>query len=641
MNFTFNRKLVFKLLFALLSLSGIPAFGQLCEGSLGDPVVNINFGTGGGRGPRPSIITTYRFIASGSPNGEGDYAIAQSTTGLNRGWYDIFNHTPGDFGGYMMIVNAAPEPGIFYESAELIELCPNTTYEFGAWLVNLLRNIGIRPNVTFTVLDANGSVLGTRNTNEIPNGNPTWKQYAVRFRTTSGGQVKIRMTNNAPGGAGNDLAIDDITFRACGPEITSNINNTSTLEQNICERDNAIYNLSATVSGTRTLRYQWQLNTGTGWNDVAGETSTTMRATFTNAVAGTYRYRLAVAEPSNFDSPLCRTSSPEMIIYVNKYPEPKAISNSPVCVGNDIILDVEEDLGTYQWLDPAGNIISTSKSHVIKNATFAMSGKYTVVVTSRGCSSSANVEVGLVPPPVPAVENAIVEVCEGSSVGMRATGGTSYTWSPSTGLSATNIPNPLASPAETTTYTVTVSNGSCDRSLQVKVIINKKPVSNAGEDKRIILGKSVMLNGIVAGDKVTYLWSPAEGLDDPRKLNPIATPTVSTTYTLTVVSGLGCVTATDQAFVLVYEKIVVPPSFSPNGDGINDLWNITAIETYAKPRVRIVNRYGAPMYESTDYYNKPWNGKHNGKDVPVGTYYYLIFLEAEETPLSGSVTVIR
>ncbi|RZM11236.1 MAG: gliding motility-associated C-terminal domain-containing protein [Pedobacter sp.] len=163
----------------------------------------------------------------------------------------------------------------------------------------------------------------------------------------------------------------------------------------------------------------------------------------------------------------------------------------------------------------------------------------------------------------------------------------------------------------------------------------------AGEDRKIILGGSTSLNGSAAGDQVSYFWTPSTGLDDPTKLNPIASPLESTTYTLNVVSGLGCITAVDQAFVLVYNELSIPASFSPNGDGTNDVWNITAIDTYLKPKVSIMNRYGELIYESSDYYLHPWNGKHKNVDVPVGVYYYLIVLAPDIKPRSGSLTLLR
>jgi gliding motility-associated-like protein len=270
-----------------------------------------------------------------------------------------------------------------------------------------------------------------------------------------------------------------------------------------------------------------------------------------------------------------------------------------------------------------------------------MAGNYKVTVTSGGCAASSIVEVNVIPPPNAQVENELLEICAGSSIELKASGGIAYTWSPNSGLSSANVANPMAFPLATTTYTVRVSNGSCVRFASVKVLVNKVPIADAGEDKKLILGSGIVLDGKASGDEVSYFWSPATGLDDPTKLNPVASPAQSTTYTLNVVSGKGCATAVDQAFVLVYETLSIPASFSPNGDGRNDVWNITAIDGYVNPKVSIMNRYGELIYETTDYFLKPWNGKFNNTDVPVGVYYYLIKLSPTEKPLSGSLTLIR
>lgn len=618
------------------------ADAQICEGSLGDPVINIDFGRGTDNfGPSLGSATNYNFVTQRSPNGEGDYTIAKTTIGLNGGWYRMFNHTPNDFDGYMMIVNAARAPGIFYESVAPIDLCPNTTYEFAAWVYNLLRTDGIKPNITFYILSMDDQELGRYNTGDLANMDPQWRQYGLQFTTTSQSQVKIRMINNGLGGGGNDIALDDITFRACGPQIISQIENTSNTVENICEQSDASFNLSASVQGGGNMLYQWQQYVGNSWVDIAGENTTSTRVTFTNALPGQYQYRLAVGPAENFNATSCRTTSPVITINVNKYPTPNAISNGEVCLGDAIILDVADATGTYEWKDPAGVVFSTEKSPVISNATYAMAGTYTVKVNNLGCEVSSSVPVTIVAPPVPQVEKSSIEICLGTTATLNASGGTSYSWRPTTGLSATEIPNPVASPQKTTLYTVTISNGACNRTAQVNVIVFNIPKADAGADKVILLGNSTSLVGKAEGDNIDYFWTPETGLDDPRKLNPKASPVISTTYTLHVVSDNGCFTATDQAFVRVYDKVVVPPSFSPNGDGINDVWNIAAIETYEQPKVSILNRYGEVIFESSDYFQHPWNGKQNNKDVPVGVYYYIINLDSRSKPLSGSVTVIR
>jgi len=627
-------------LLILLLFSFAELRAQTCEGSLGDPVVNIDFGRGFDQyGPMLSS-TGYRYVRN-TPE-DSEYTIASSTTGMNQGWYTVFNHTPGESFGYMMIVNADNTAGkVFYESSAPINLCPNTTYEFAAWIVNILRNPdGKRPNITFSILSMSDQVLGVYNTNDIPNANPVWKQYGFTFRTTGAGQVKIKMVNNGPGGNGNDVALDDITFRACGPKIIAGVDNTQDLVKDLCEGTTASIKFNTTVLGTPTLKYQWQRNIGNGWIDVPGETGSSMTENFSGKPLGKYDYRLAVAEPGNFNSPICRTSSPVMTVMINPYPVPQAIANGPVCLGTPIILDVTGATGTYEWTGPDGRLISTEQSPSIPNSTYAMAGTYTVKVNSRGCVASGTVEVTIIPPPVASVANTFLETCEGLPVQLSASGGTYYSWTPSTGLSATDIANPVAKPLVTTVYSVNVYRGNCFSTATVEVKVNKAPKADAGQDRQVLLGDTVTLSGKVSGDGVDFFWTPNADIDNARLLNPVVSPKITTTYTLNVVSSLGCVTATDEVLVTVYQKVTVPNAFSPNGDAVNDTWNITALELFEGADIKVMNRYGELVFQRTGYL-KPWDGKYQNKDLPAGVYYYVIQLQSDMKPISGSVTIIR
>ncbi len=97
---------------------------------------------------------------------------------------------------------------------------------------------------------------------------------------------------------------------------------------------------------------------------------------------------------------------------------------------------------------------------------------------------------------------------------------------------------------------------------------------------------------------------------------------------------------TDDVFIRVFKKVIIPNAFSPNNDGINDTWKIEALETYPESNVSVFNRYGQVVYHSTGY-NKPWDGKLNGIPLPVGTYYYKIDLKNNFSILSGWVLIIR
>ena len=616
-------------------------FSQTCQGSLGDPVVHIDFGRGSNFfGPPLGNNTNYTYIPSGGPS-DGYYTIEKAVSG-GGAWYAMTNHTPNDPDGYLMMVNASYEPGIFYETDVATDLCPNTTYEFAAWVANLLKFPGIKPNLTFMILAMDDRVLKTYSTGDIPeNPEPTWTKYGFLFATSGNvTRVKIRIINNAPGGTGNDLALDDITFRACGPAITAGVNNTSQTEKTICEDENTPISISAQVTGSASLLYLWQRDSGSGWVDLGNETSTQMTIPAQSLPPGTYQYRMVAAEATNFSSPACRTASPTVKVQVNPTPSPLVTDHQKVCIGNAITLELNGTEGTYSWTGP-NNYSSTARSPVIENATLAHSGIYQVTVTSGGCSAVAQINVEVLPPNVAVVDEQSVYICEGASTGLHASGGVTYKWAPSTGLSATDVANPIASPTITTVYSVTVSNGACENTAYVIVNVYKKAVADAGSNRSIIEGQSITLNGKVSGDQIRYFWTPSNYLDDPSKLNPVANPPQDMTYTLNVWSEKGCPGASSDVSIKVYKKLEIPNTITPNGDGINDVWNIAALESYPNAEIKIVNRYGERIFSSGSSDPKNWDGKRKGLNVPVGTYYYMIDLHDGQKVLTGPITVLR
>ncbi|AOM76120.1 gliding motility-associated C-terminal domain-containing protein [Pedobacter steynii] len=617
------------------------AISQICQGSFGDPVVQIDFGRGSSFfGPSLGTNTNYTYMAFGSPP-DGSYTIEKS---VNSGgaWHLLPDHTPNDPDGYLMMVNASYAPGIFYATDVTTDLCPNTTYEFAAWVSNLLKSPGIKPNLTFMVLTMDDQVLSSYSTGDIPESSqPAWKQYGFLFRTTGNvTRVKIKIINNAPGGVGNDLALDDITFRPCGPKITADIDNSGLTEKTICENENTAVSISTQVAGSASLRYLWQRNSGTGWVDLNNETTRQLTIPPQSLPPGKYEYRMMAAEVNNFNSPACRTASPIVTLKVNPAPKPGLTSQQSVCIGNKINLNVDGIADTYLWTGP-GNYRSNLKSPVIENASLAHAGTYQVTMVNSGtCSAVAQINVSVIPPPVAAVDAQSVSICEGASIALKASGGTTYKWTPSVGLSAANIPNPIASPTITTVYNVAVSNGACESTTYVIVNVHKKATTDAGNNRSIIEGQPITLEGKVSGDHITYFWTPSNYLDDPAKLNPVASPPEDITYTLNVWSEKGCPGSSSSVSIKVFKKLNIPNTITPNGDGINDVWNIGALEAYPDAEIKVLNRYGERVYSSTSAH-KTWDGRYKGVNVPVGTYYYLINLHNGQKILTGPITVLR
>lgn len=318
----------------------------LCTGTLGDNVFpEGSFGTISADGQHPTLqstpavnpglvlgnelpagVTTYTYGLSGDfsclfdslcfPD-DGNYVITNTTRGMmnppasSHNWILTEDNGP-EPDGYMMVVNAAPSVGVFYQF-EINGLCPGTVYEFSADVINLVMpdSTGfIPPNIDFIIADSGASLLDLQtapaagNTGNVPQ-DSVWHSYGFTF-FPPGTSVTLALRNNNPGGQnniGNDLAIDNISFRPCGPSVT-------TLNPGVFCAGNTVF-FDATVSGGyNNPQYQWQYSNDGGqtWTDIAGATSEDY--TFTSSAnSDSGYYRLLVAEMGNIQDSLCRITA--------------------------------------------------------------------------------------------------------------------------------------------------------------------------------------------------------------------------------------------------------------------------------------------------------------------------------------------
>lgn len=191
---------------------------------------------------------------------------------------------------------------------------------------------------------------------------------------------------------------------------------------------------------------------------------------------------------------------------------------------------------------------------------------------------------------------------------------------------------------------VTDSNGcKVEYNFFVSDSLNDLTV-DAGDDVVIIQGGSTTL--IAAGNGSAYGWEPSNGLNTSNTQEVNASPIATTTYTAYTYSPEGC-QASDQVVVNVLLPVVIPNTFTPNGDGFNDTWQIIRIGLYPNNEVSIFDRWGQRVYHKKGYSPEgDWDGRYLGTALPVATYYYIIELNAKtDTPelelLKGSVTIIR
>ena len=592
-------------------LTSIVVSAQLCNGSLGDPVVNITFGSGPNPGPPlPAAATNYNYVTNACPV-NGYYTVLNSGIECNYGWHVLPKDHTGNTNGYFMLVDASYEPSDFYVDT-VKGLCANTTYEFAAWMLNM-KNIqqGIRPNITFKIETTTGQVLQSYNSGDVPPESVAmWRQYGFYFTTTVA-DIVLRMTNNAAGGDGNDLALDDITFRPCGPKVSVNIGGALN-SKTICTGDTALITFSSSVIGGYTNpSYQWQKSIDNiSWADIPGATGTTYTIA-PPAVPGNYFFRLAVAEGSNIFLPTCRIASQPFVLTVDPLPVAAAANNGPACEGTSVTLTSNSG-AMYLWTGP-GNYTSNKQSPVITNVSAGNSGKYYVTLTSgKGCIN--NDSTGVLINKSPAADAGDdVNVCEGGSIVLQGSTANvvSVSWSPEKGLSDPYSLTPLASPVTTTLYILTVSNGVCSNADSVLVNVQVPPSANAGPDKTVVGNQSSTLQGQATGSNISFYWAPDLFLFPNGSLTPQVSPPFDIDYVLHAVSNDGCGEASDTVHIKYYKAIYIPGAFSPNNDRLNDTWNIPSLTAFPLAEVKVYNRFGQLVFYGTGN-TKEWDGRFKG-----------------------------
>jgi len=403
------RKSVCAAVFAGLAMffCTLPVHAQ----SLGDPIVSITFGSGpNGYGPAlaaDSGSTTYTYVTR-SPE-DGEYGIFHSTEGLNRNWLITTDHT-GDPNGYMMIVNASYDPGLFY-TRKVNGLCGSTTYQFGAWIRNILKGKGILPNVSFSIETPDGQSLGTFNTGDIVSTN--WIQYAFTFTTPASLQtVVIKMTNNAPGGGGNDIAIDDITFRPYGTPYTAAFDQGFALS--FCSANPQNITVRALTPLDTGYAQRLQRFDNGQWLNHSLPTTSPAISFLTPDTPGVYTYRVIKGDAGNIDYTKCVVSSNTIAIRVSPPPLVKFLAADTICQGDTVVI---RDQTLVQGLVVTGRTWDfgdgTTSTDLNPKHLYTAPGDYiikqTVTTDMAGCGNQGSKTIHVVPAAQPAFDYSMAD----------------------------------------------------------------------------------------------------------------------------------------------------------------------------------------------------------------------------------------
>lgn len=244
-------------------------------------------------------------------------------------------------------------------------------------------------------------------------------------------------------------------------------------------------------------------------------------------------------------------------------------------------------------------------------------------------------------------------ICAGDSVQLRAFSekyslqNPVFTWSPNNAISNINDSIPIVFPTTTTTYNVNIKNGNTcnEQNYPIQITVLPKPTVNALSDQTVPPGTTVLISAN-SPNNVTYHWTPSTNLSCDSCAQTDAIVQNSIIYTVTATDENQCkANATVKLQVISdcdLKYIYIPNSFSPNGDGINDIFKVRSTILQSM-HLEIYNRWGNKVFESDDI-NKGWDGTYKGKIDQVEVYaYYFIgeCIQGEKVTLKGNITFIK
>ena len=413
----------------------------------------------------------------------------------------------------------------------------------------------------------------------------------------------------------NDVVFtDSVTVKKVGPGIA-----VAKTDPN-CAPNGTI---TITASGGGPTPYQYSIDGGATWQS---------SNSFTALAGGTYQAKVK-------DAAGCMSSVVPVVLSVaNTLTQTIAKTDANCTTTGSITITAAGGVPPYEYSVNGGTTWQSSNAF-----TGLAAGTYNVMTRqpSTSCTTSTSVTITFTNN-LTMNSPAGTSMCYGASFTPSVvSNATVYSWAPAAGVSNTSTANPSLSPAATTTYTVTAALGTCSAQSSLTVTIFPGATANAGADAIIIAGDSYAMQG--AGSAGSYLWSPATALSSATVLNPNANPSTTTTYTLRVTTSQGCVATDDITLTVVPYCIKPMNAFSPNGDGINDLWLITNGNCLSKAKVEVFNRYGSKVFEDDNYRNS-WDGTYKGKPLADGTYYYVIsfqLINSRVEQRTGNVTILR
>ncbi len=398
-------------------------------------------------------------------------------------------------------------------------------------------------------------------------------------------------------------------------------------------------NVPFTLNSTSTA----QFSTPNGWHWKLSATDTAIGPNISYQVNQSGPHPVTLYVTSTLG---CKDSITKNV-FINPLPRIDAgPADTGICPGDTIRLTGHGG-ASYVW--SPDSLVSCTHCPVTLVSSAKPTTYYVIGTDSNGCinrdSITARIQIRTTADVLPGGE-----ICIGESFRLHASGATIYQWQPERFLDSPNIASPLATPIITTHYVVMSMEGTClARYDTVTVVVHPTPYFDAGDDQFINYGSSVTLNPTEKGI-ARIEWRADSTLSCLDCFRPVAHPSFTTIYYAKGYSKYGCVDS-DSVVVRVRcngDSVFIPNSFTPNGDGLNDVFYPRGKGISYISAMRIFNRWGELVFER---YNFPindeksgWDGSYKGSKLPPDVFMYTIQTRcATGEPLlwKGDVSILR
>lgn len=562
----------------------------------------------------------------------GQYLILNDAANVGLGYTGV-DHTSGS--GLFLIVNGSNNTSDLVW-CQTVSVTPNTNYVYSGWLNNLLPppNPLADPIIEFQV---NG--VPQCAPIPLPEAPDQWVPFTCIWNSGTSTTAQLCIRDLVSDSLGNNFGVDDLQFYELGGGVCES-SDTVVLTVNALPpvsagNDTALcFGDSTQLQAAGAANYLWSPATGLSATNIANPLANPATTTM-YIVAG-------------IDTNSCENTD-SVNVAVNALPIADAgdsifaCSNVPATLGGN---PTGPTGSTFLWA-PAGPLSSATASNPL--ATLSAGSVFSVTVTDTNqCQNFDSV--------VASVFDLSAQndtgFCIGDSVTLQVNpsfglGPYSYLWTPTASLNDSTAANPLAFPSGPTTYTVTVATANgCLETTTVNLLLYPDPLA------QFTYVAAPSCDGVLADftdqsqNAVSYAWTFGNGQSsiDQNPEQILFQFASQLQADLTVTSADGCTDSESASENLLtfddYFDFTVPNVFSPNGDGINDWWEVDLrLGLSSCTSFKIFNRWGQLMFESSGV-DPTWNGRtYGGEKAELGIYFYI--MEVNEEQFTGSFTLLR